>query len=161
MIFSRLVTALLSMWFFGNLYEQVVWNPQLLADPRPGSLVGAFAAGSPVYYYLPWAPLALVLAVVARVRLPRTSPARARRTWNAALGCLAASVAAKVLLITRVNPVFRDPAVSRDVVHDNAVVWAFGNGFVVLAVAAALLLIMSQRTAHCDVTGRSRTLRTE
>ena len=54
---SRLVVPLLVMWLFGNLYEQIVWNPQLLADPRPGSLVGVFAAGSPIYYYLPWAPL--------------------------------------------------------------------------------------------------------
>jgi hypothetical protein len=108
-ILSRLVVPLLSMWFFGNLYEQVVWNPQLLADPRPGSLVGVFAAGSPIYYYLPWGPL----------------------------------------LITQVNPVFRDPAATRAVVHHHAVLWAFGNGVVVITVAAAILLIQrarSQRT---------------
>lgn len=116
------------MWLFGNLYEQIVWNPQLLADPRPGSLVGVFAAGSPLYYYLPWGPLGVVLAVVTRAPRP-------------ALGCLAVSVAMKILLITQVNPVFRDPAVSRDVVHHHAVLWAFGNGVVVLAVAAAILLV--------------------
>jgi F0F1-type ATP synthase membrane subunit c/vacuolar-type H+-ATPase subunit K len=116
------------MWLFGNLYEQIVWNPQLLADPRPGSLVGVFAAGSPIYYYLPWGPLGVVLAVVTRAPWP-------------ALGCLAVSVAMKILLITQVNPVFRDPAVSRDVVHDNAVLLAFGNGVVILAVAAAILLV--------------------
>ncbi|KJK33496.1 hypothetical protein UK23_45820 [Lentzea aerocolonigenes] len=123
-----MVVPLLSMWFFGNLYEQVVWNPQLLADPRPGSLVGVFAAGSPVYYYLPWGPLAVVLAVVSGA--PR---------W--ALSCLALSVAAKILLITQVNPVFRDPAASRDTVHHHAVVWAFGNAVVLVAVAAAILLV--------------------
>ncbi|MET9632480.1 hypothetical protein ABZX92_33995 [Lentzea sp. NPDC006480] len=132
MNFSRLVVPLLSMWFFGNLYEQVVWNPQLLADPRPGSLVGTFAAGSPVYYYLPWAPLAVVLAVVTRAPRP-------------ALACLAVSVALKVLLITQVNPVFRDPAVSRDVVHAHAVLWACGNGAVLIAVAAAILLVQRAR----------------
>ncbi|MDX3660564.1 hypothetical protein PV646_24945 [Streptomyces sp. ID05-26A] len=128
---SRLVVPLLSMWLFGNLYEQVVWNPQLLADPRPGSLVGVFAAGSPIYYYLPWGPLGVVLAVVARAPWP-------------ALSCLAVSVAMKVLLITQVNPVFRDPAVSPDTVHEHAVLWAFGNGVVVLAVTAAILIV--QRT---------------
>ncbi|RAS70811.1 hypothetical protein C8D87_1011112 [Lentzea atacamensis] len=120
------------MWFFGNLYEQVVWNPQLLADPRPGSLVGVFAAGSPIYYYLPWGPLGVVLAVVTRAPRP-------------ALGCLAVSVALKVLLITQVNPVFRDPAVSREVVHGHAVLWAFGNGVVVIAVGAAILLVLRAR----------------
>ncbi|WP_112225763.1 hypothetical protein [Lentzea atacamensis] len=132
MILSRLVVPLLSMWFFGNLYEQVVWNPQLLADPRPGSLVGVFAAGSPIYYYLPWGPLGVVLAVVTRAPRP-------------ALGCLAVSVALKVLLITQVNPVFRDPAVSREVVHGHAVLWAFGNGVVVIAVGAAILLVLRAR----------------
>lgn len=124
---------LLSMWFFGNLYEQVVWNPQVLVDPRPGSLVGVFAAGSPIYYYLPWGPLGVVLAVVARVPRP-------------ALGCLAVSVVLKVLLITRVNPVFRDPTATRDVVHDHAVLWAFGNGAVVIAMAVAILLIQRARS---------------
>lgn len=120
------------MWLFGNLYEQIVWNPQLLADPRPGSLVGTFAVGSPIYYYLPWGPLGVVLAVATRAPRP-------------ALACLAVSVALKVLLITQVNPVFRDPSVSRDVVHDNAVLWAFGNGVVIIAVAAAILTIQRQR----------------
>ena len=132
---SRLVVPLLSMWFFGNLYEQVVWNPQLLADPRPGSLVGVFAAGSPVYYYLPWGPLAVVLAIVTRVSLP-------------ALGFLAVSVAMKILLITQVNPVFRDPLATRDDVHHHAVLWAFGNGVVVIAVAAAILLIQRAQRAQ-------------
>ncbi|MDX8147883.1 hypothetical protein SK854_37625 [Lentzea sp. BCCO 10_0061] len=137
MRFSRLVVPLLSMWLFGNLYEQIVWNPQLLADPRPGSLVGVFAAGSPIYYYLPWGPLGVILAVVTRAPRP-------------ALACLAVSVAMKILLITQVNPVFRDPAVSRDVVHDHAVLWAFGNGLVVLAVAAAILLIQRAQREGLD-----------
>jgi F0F1-type ATP synthase membrane subunit c/vacuolar-type H+-ATPase subunit K len=129
------------MWFFGNLYEQVVWNPQLLADPRPGSLVGVFAAGSPIYYYLPWGPLAVVLAVVTRAPWP-------------ALASLGVSVALKILLITQVNPVFRDPAGTREVVHDHAVLWAFGNGVVVITVAVAILLI--QRAARRGATPGGR-----
>lgn len=153
---ARLVTGLLCMSLFGNLYEQIVTNPQLLADPRPGTVVGVFAAGSPVYYYLPWVPLGLVLAVVVRVRMPDTTPQRAKRAWNAALGCLAVGVAVKILLITLVNPVFRDPAATRDHVHDTAVLWAFGNGIAVLTFAAAILLIIgpgqrTQRSNHSTV----------
>lgn len=142
MSLHRLVTALLCMSLFGNLYEQIVWNPQLLADPRPGSLVGMFAVGSPVYYYLPWVPIGLVLAVVARVRMPHTTPRRVLRAWNTALGCLGVGVVVKIGLITVVNPVFRDPAATRDHVHDTAVLWAFGNGIAVLSFAAAVLLII-------------------
>lgn len=141
MSFAKLVTALLCMSLFGNLYEQIVWNPQLLADPRPGSVVGTFAVGSAVYYYLPWAPLGIVLAVIMRVRFLTTAPDRVRRAWNAALGCLAVGIAVKILLITRLNPVFRDPAATREHVYDTAVLWAFGNGVAVLTFAAAVLLI--------------------
>lgn len=139
------LTVLLCMWLFGNLYEQLVWSPRLLADPRPGTLVGTFAAGSPVYYYLPWAPLTVVLAVVLRMRFGASAPPQVRRAWNGALGLLLAAVAMKVFLITQVNPVFRDPAVSSELVHDRAVLWAFVNGVVVLAVAAALLLLTAWR----------------
>lgn len=69
-------------------------------------------------------------------------------------GSLGVSVALKVLLITQVNPVFRDPAATRDVVHEHAVLWAFGNGVVVIAVAVAILLI--QRAARPGVTPGGR-----
>ncbi|MEU7524110.1 hypothetical protein AB0A74_00065 [Saccharothrix sp. NPDC042600] len=92
-----------------------------------------FEAGSPVYYYLPWGPLAVLLAVVTRAPRP-------------ALACLAVSIALKIVLITQINPVFRDPTATRDLVHDHAVLWAFGNGVVVIAVGAAILLIRRAAT---------------
>jgi hypothetical protein len=60
-LLSATLMALLCMWLFGNLYEELVTNLQLIASPRPGTLVGEFAMGSPVYYYLPWTPLCVVL----------------------------------------------------------------------------------------------------
>ncbi|SDM74905.1 hypothetical protein [Allokutzneria albata] len=142
---SVALTALLAMWFFGNLYEQIVWNPRLLADPRPGSLVGEFAPGSPVFYYLPWAPIMFVVAVVLRVRFGGAVPPGVRRAWNLGLGALAVGLAIKVVLVTRVNPVFRDVAATPVQVHDSAVFWAFANAVVVLAVAAALYCFTAWR----------------
>ncbi|MCP3805276.1 hypothetical protein NLX83_39025 [Allokutzneria sp. A3M-2-11 16] len=142
---SVALTALLGMWFFGNLYEQIVWNPQLLADPRPGSLVGELAWGSPVFYYLPWVPITFIAAAALRVRFGAAVPAGVRRAWNLGLGALAVGLAIKVVLVTRVNPVFRDAAATSAQVHDNAVVWAFANGVVVLAVAAALYFFTAWR----------------
>lgn len=139
------LAALLCMWLFGNLYEEVVWIPQLIADPRPGTLVGALAVGSPVFYYLPWVPLSVVLAVVLRVRFGDVAPFRVRRAWNGVIGLLAVAVIGKVFLIARVNPVFRDPAASGEVVHERAVLWAFGNGAVIVVVAVAVLLLIVQR----------------
>ncbi|RCG31706.1 hypothetical protein DQ384_09180 [Sphaerisporangium album] len=133
------------MWLFGNLYEELVTNPQLIANPRPGTLVGAFAVGSPVYYYLPWAPFCVVLAVVLRLRFGHSAPARVRRAWNGAIGSIAVGVVTKMILITQVNPVFRDPALSPEFVHNRAVWWAFGNGIAIIAVATALVLLTSSR----------------
>jgi hypothetical protein len=129
------------MWLFGNLYEELVTNLQLIANPRPGTLVGEFAVGSPVYYYLPWTPLCVILLVILRVRFGRSAPARVRRAWNGAIGFIAFAVIAKVFLITQVNPVFRSLAVSSEVVHNRAAWWAFGNGIVIIAVAAAVVLL--------------------
>jgi len=47
----------LAHWFFGNLYEEVVRMPARVAEtPSRGGLL---AAGSPVRYYLPAAPVTL------------------------------------------------------------------------------------------------------
>src|SRR5688572_1248708 len=65
---ARLQTAArlgLAHWFFGNLYEEVVRMPARIAEqPVAG---GPLAAGSPVRYYLPAAPVtvATTLACVA------------------------------------------------------------------------------------------------
>jgi hypothetical protein len=65
---ARLQTAArlgLAHWFFGNLYEEVVRMPARIAEqPVTG---GPLAAGSPVRYYLPAAPVtvATTLACVA------------------------------------------------------------------------------------------------
>ncbi|MDP9847668.1 hypothetical protein [Streptosporangium lutulentum] len=142
---SVTLTALLCMWLFGNLYEGLVTNPQLIANPRPGTFVGEFAVGSPVYYYLPWAPFCVILMIVLRVRFGRGAPARVRRAWNGAIGFVVVAVIAKVVLITQVNPVFRDPAVSGELVRDRAVWWAFGNGVATIAVAAAVVLLTFHR----------------
>jgi hypothetical protein len=144
-VLSVCLTALLCMWFFGNLYEALVWNPQLITDPRPGSLVGEFAVGSPVYYYLPWTPVSVVLAVVLRIRFGGSVSSRVRRSWSAALGCLVLAVVLKIGLITQVNPTFRDATVSAELVRERAVWWAFGNGLVVVAVAVAIVLLTAWR----------------
>jgi hypothetical protein len=133
------------MWLFGNLYEELVTDLQLIVNPRPGTLIGAFAVGSPIYYYLPWTPFCVVLVLILRLRFGRGAPARVRRAWNSAIGFIAIALIAKVILITQVNPVFRDPAVTSEVVYNRAVWWAFGNGIVIIAVAAAVILVTSWR----------------
>jgi hypothetical protein len=46
-------------WFFGNVYEALVGMPQLLAGATQYRQPGLLTAGSPVRYYLPFAPVAV------------------------------------------------------------------------------------------------------
>ena len=148
---SALAAGFLALQLFGNLYEQLVSNAATIADPRPGALVGELAPGSPLYYYLPWAPLGVVLVAVLAVRLPRLgAPGWVVRRTRAALGALAVAVAAKVALITSVNPRFRDPGAGAGELRGWAVTWAFGNGLAIVAVAVALALLLGWRARVLD-----------
>src|SRR4028119_1787224 len=173
---TAVAAACLALQLFGNLYEQLVGSVGTLADPRPGELVGALDPGSPVFYYLPWAPLGVVLTVVLAARLPRLGapapavrrarlagggaaaapPARsprrgarapAVRRVRLAVGAVLVAVAVKAVLIGAVNPRFRDPGVDAGTLHAWALTWAVGNGVAVVAVAAALALVLTWRAA--------------
>jgi F0F1-type ATP synthase membrane subunit c/vacuolar-type H+-ATPase subunit K len=152
---STSAAVCLAVQLFGNLYEEVVGNVATLADPRVGALVGPLAPGSPVYYYLPWAPVGVVLAVVLAVRLRRLgAPAWVVRRTRVALGALAVAVAAKVVLVTTINPRFRDPDATVELIRRSAVAWAVGNGIAIVAVAVALVLLLSWRAAVLDPSPR-------
>ncbi|MGH8881224.1 MAG: hypothetical protein ACRD0P_28390 [Stackebrandtia sp.] len=137
---SVAAVILISMWMFGNLYEAVVTNAALLADPRPGSFPDEFAAGSPFYYYVPWGPLGVAAMLAVRVRFGGEVSVTVRRYWNFSLAALGIALAVKIALIVGVNPALRDPGRSAAAVGDYAVLWALGNGLAVLASAAALAL---------------------
>jgi uncharacterized membrane protein YeiB len=57
---ARVAKVGLAAWFFGNVYEGAVGLPQLLAYARAERPPGLLTAGSPVRYFLPVAPAALV-----------------------------------------------------------------------------------------------------
>src|SRR3954452_9074579 len=85
---SVVATALLTLQVTGNLYEELVTNPQAAIDPRPGALPGALEVGSPLFFYMPWVAIGLGAAVALRWRHGAAAPRRMRRAWNAALACL-------------------------------------------------------------------------
>jgi F0F1-type ATP synthase membrane subunit c/vacuolar-type H+-ATPase subunit K len=149
---SVTAAVFLALQLFGNLYEQLVSNVAMIARPRVGALVGELVAGSPVYYYLPWAPLGVLLVAVLAVRLPRLgAPGWVVRRVRGALAALGVAVAVKIVLIAAVNPRFRDPGSEVETVRGWAVTWAFGNGAAVLAVATALVLLLSWRARVLDL----------
>jgi hypothetical protein len=150
----------LAVQLFGNLYEQLVSNVAVIARPRPGEAVGALDPGSPVYYYLPWAPLGVILVAVLAHRLAAAgAPSWVVRRLRLALTALAGAIAAKAVLISSVNPRFRDPAEGIGTLRDLAMLWAGVNGVAILGVSVALTLLLSWR-ARVTEHGPSGTDRT-
>ncbi len=149
------VVVLLSIQLFGNLYEELVTNIHTYADPQPGS-VGALEPGSPLFFYLPWVPIGLVMAVVLVVRLHRHAPRSAALRGRWALACLVVAFAAKQYLISTVNPQFRSATISADDIRSLAVHWGIVNGIAVVAVAVALVLLTSWRAGLLDEAATAR-----
>jgi hypothetical protein len=140
--------AFLSLQLFGNLYEEVVTNPRMIVMPHPGE--GVLAVGSPLYYYLPWAPLGVILTVVLAFRLASAPPwVRRRMRW--AVACLAVAVATKAYLITWINPRFRNPVEAPQLLRSLAIEWELLNGIAIVAVAAALWMILAWRAKLLDL----------
>lgn len=145
-----LTVVLLSVQLAGNLYEEVVTNVLALTRPLHYIWPDEFEPGSPVYFYIPWAAVGIVLAVVLAARLQRLAPARiARHAW-VAIGLLGVNLAAKAFLIANVNPHFRDPNALPDEIRRFAVIWGVGNGIAILTVAAAIVLLTYWRPRTVD-----------
>lgn len=143
------VVVLLSVQLFGNLYEQLVSNVQTYAAPTTGA-VSELAAGSPLFFYMPWVPIGLVLAVMLTVRLHKAAPGKIARRARSAMGWLAVAVVAKAYLISQVNGEFRRTDISLDEIRSLAVIWGIANGIAIVAVAVALVLLTSWRSRVLD-----------
>ncbi|MFT7839159.1 hypothetical protein Q5530_23705 [Saccharothrix sp. BKS2] len=132
------VLVLLAWWGFGNLYEAIVLMPWVWGLP-PGSVPGEFAAGSPVFYFVPAliALLALVWALVVRVHRDGS-----RRAVLRAAVLVTIAAAGTGVLVGTVNPTLRDPTATVADVHAAVVMWEIGNALrLALVVAAAVSLL--------------------
>jgi hypothetical protein len=97
-----------AQWFFGNVYEAVVKIPDRLSAELPESAPGTdgrsrsvLGPGSPVRYYLPAPPVALVGTVGAVVNGLGNS--RSRRWLTVSAGCGVAGAALTGYVVRKVN----------------------------------------------------------
>jgi hypothetical protein len=124
-------------WFFGNAYEGAVGVPQLIADANRRA--GVLTTGSPLRYFAPVGPAAIVGTAVVLVRswhsgADRRTVAAATATSGAALG-LSAYLIRSVnipLLHGEVDEEARPRLISR---------WHRGNAMRLFLVAATEILI--------------------
>lgn len=142
-------TLFLGLQLSGNLYEEIVTNPSQIVSPRPGALVSAIGLGSPLYFYLPWVPMGIVLAVWLAFRLSE-APGWVGLRMRWAMASLAVATIVKAYLISSVNPRFRDPSEAAEVLRSLAIQWEFLNGLAIVAVALALWLMLTWRAKLLD-----------
>ena len=136
---------LLSLQFYGNLYEENIAIKNV-TDPVPGELVPALAPGSPLYFYMPWVLVGLVLTIVLLVRLRKHDFPSVRRNVWVTLACLGVVIIAKVFLVTQINDTFRDASISREQFVAAGWIWLAVNGIAVLAGGAALWFLLRWRS---------------
>jgi hypothetical protein len=93
-----------AQWFFGNIYEAVVKVPDRLSDPAQrvdGRDMSILGPGSPVRYYIPAPPVALVGTLGAVIN--GLGNPRSRRWLTVSAGCGAAGVALTGYVVRKVN----------------------------------------------------------
>lgn len=148
-ILTVVTVVFLAQSAYGNLYEE---NGALrsLTHPVPGAVIGELELGSPLYYYMPWVLIGLIAAVTLVLQLRRLGLSRAARDGAIALGFLAVAATAKTLLITMVNPSFRDASVAAERVRELSVIWLIGNGLTIVCTAAAIILLIRWRAGAVD-----------
>ena len=94
----------LAHWFFGNLYETVVFTPNTLADPATAlTHWNAFTrVSTPVWYYIPMSPLTFLASVAACV-LGRHRGVVLRQWLLRTLVLTTLATALTVYIVTQIN----------------------------------------------------------
>jgi hypothetical protein len=88
-------------WLGGNLYEAAVNMPRLLVDAQPNRHPGLLAAGSPLRYYLPTAPVVFIASAASLAHDWRAGGDR--RAVAVAVAGTASSAALTAYLVRDVN----------------------------------------------------------
>lgn len=76
-------------WFFVNLYEAVVFSPNILfANSKVAILENVrelFHISAPYYYFLPWSPVSVLLVIILYVKIQSDGTSMLRKWVRAAM----------------------------------------------------------------------------
>lgn len=94
----------IALWFFGNLYEGVVIAPNMLKDSaqKMKDWQDFFTITNPVFFYIPIAPIAVVLIVILHFRTSKDEPVLKKHLKRATIFGLSA-FGLGIFIITQIN----------------------------------------------------------
>jgi hypothetical protein len=94
-------------WFFGNLYEAVVFSPNILfASSKVAILENVrklFHFSAPYYYFLPWSPVSILLVIILYVKIHRDGTSMLKKWVRAAMLLAIATGGLTYVIITKYN----------------------------------------------------------
>lgn len=132
----------LALWFFGNLYEEVILMPNWLAAPIDVLMAynRYYSVVIQYHYYVPLTQLAVVaLLVLCFGNNParQLAPTDLRRA--AVWGTLALALTAWIVLSLNLDLFIGELKLSEAQAHQKGLIWMIGNGVRLLCVGLSLL----------------------
>jgi hypothetical protein len=138
----------LSLWFFGNLYEEIILMPNWLAAPI--DVLRAYNRYYTVviqyHYYVPITQLAVVVLTVLlfnQSSVLQTSKPNLRRaaTW----GWIGIGLTAWIVLNLNLDLFIGELTLSEVEAHQKGLIWMIGNALRLLCVGMAIVYTMKIR----------------
>ncbi len=140
-------------WLGGNLYEAAVNMPRLLVDAQPNRRPGLLAAGSPLRYYLPTAPVVFVASAASLAHDWRAGGDR-RAVAVAAAGT-ASSAALTAYLVRAVNLQLLRGSTSLDADGTDRLIKTWHRGNLMRMLCLTVAALASRRASSASGRGES------
>ncbi len=120
----------LALWFFGNLYEEVILMPNWLVAPL--DVLTAYNRYYTVviqyHYYVPITQLSvLILVVLCFTNNPARQLARTELRWAAIWGTLGIALTAWIVLSLNLDLFIGELKLSEAEAHTKGLIWMIGN----------------------------------
>jgi hypothetical protein len=94
-------------WFFSNLYEAVVFSPNILfASSKVAILENVrelFHISAPYYYFLPWSPVSILLVIILYIKIQSKGVSNLKKWVRAAMLLAIATGGLTFVIITKYN----------------------------------------------------------
>ena len=140
-----------AMWFFGNLYEQIVDVPNLLSNPvRARALWGQYhQLTNPIYYHVPNTLLAIIGMLLGHAYACKRVDRSVYRLFTQATLCSAAGIVLTggIVLGLNVKLFLSSTPLPEAAIRRLAVYWLLGNGLRLgLVLAAGVYFLKTLQT---------------